>query len=96
MNIARQRSQSLRLGYTYRANALAMGYSYDAHTGVRKYRADNVNGNWNASASYSFEQPLDKMKRLAFGTWTRVEYVNSVDLIGNSEGAGYQASRSTV
>lgn len=36
------------------------------------------------------------MKRLAFGTWTRVEYVNSVDLIGNSEGAGYQASRSTV
>lgn len=42
MNIARQRSQSLRLGYTYRANALAMGYSYDAHTGVRKYRADNV------------------------------------------------------
>ncbi len=41
-NTAKQRSQSLRLSYTYRANALAMGYSYDANTGIRTYRAENV------------------------------------------------------
>lgn len=96
INIAKQRSQSLRMGYTYRANALAMGYSYDANTGIRRHRADNVNGNWNAYVAYNYEQPLDKIKRLTFGTWTRMEYANSVDLIGKSEGSNYQAIRSSV
>jgi len=96
MNIAKQRSQSLRLYYTYRANALAMGYSYDANTGIRTYRADNVNGNWNAAASYSYEQPLDKKKKLTFGSWTRAEHINSVDLIGKSDGTSYQAAHNSV
>lgn len=95
-NTAKQRSQSLRLYYAYRANALAMGYSYDANTGVRACRAENVNGNWNAAVSYSHEQPLDKKRKLTFGSWTRVEYVNSVDLTGKSEGANYQVARNSV
>lgn len=95
-NTTKQRSQSLRLSYTYRANALAMGYSYDANTGIRTYRAENVSGNWNAAISYNYEQPLDKTKKLTFGSWTRAEYVNSVDLIGKAEGANYQVTRNTV
>lgn len=96
INISKQRSQQFYLTYTYRQNALAMGYSYDAATGVRTFRSDNVNGNWNASASYRFEQPLDKMKKLSFITNTRAEYVNSVDLIGKAENASFYATRNTV
>lgn len=95
-NWAKQRSQNIRMAYTYRANAIAMGYSYDASTGVRTYRADNVNGNWDASVSYSLEQPLDKMKRLSLSTNTSAQYLNSIDLIGKSESSSYQASRNSV
>lgn len=96
MNVAKQRSQRLKLAYVYRSNALAMGFRYDSNTGIRTYRADNVNGNWNASVSYGLEQPLDKMKRLMFSTNTRIEYANSVDLIGKSENASYFATRNSV
>ena len=95
-NFGKQRSQDIRLQYNYRANAVAMGYSYDTRTGVRTYRADNVNGNWDAAASYSFEQPLDKMKKLTFQTRTVLKYINSVDLIGKSETGSYQATRNAV
>lgn len=95
-NRERQRTQSFRINYTCRSNAIAMGYSYDVNTGVRTYRADNVGGNWDATASYSLEQPLDKMKKLTFGTNTSAQYQNSVDLIGVSESGSYQADRSSV
>lgn len=95
-NTSKQRAQRFRINYTYRTNAIAMGYSYDANTGVRTYRADNVNGNWDGSISYNFEQPLDKMRKLTIGTNTSAQYLNSVDLIGKSGSGSFQASRNTV
>jgi hypothetical protein len=32
-------------------NAIAMGYVYDPQTGVRTYRPENVDGNWNMNRS---------------------------------------------
>ena len=95
-NSSKQRSQDVRLGYNYRANAIAIGYNYDQGTGVRTYRTDNVNGNWDASASYNFEQPLDKKKKLTFNTKTGIEYLNSVDLIGKSTTSTYNVFRNSV
>ena len=87
-NRRRQTTKSLRLEYSRTANALAMGYSYDAATGIRTYRADNVEGNWMAAATIGYETPLDKKRRLTLSTNTRAEYRNSVDLIGEGTSGG--------
>ena len=87
-NRQRQTTKSLRLEYSRTANALAMGYSYDAATGIRTYRADNVDGNWMTAATVGYETPLDKKHRLTLSTNTRAEYRNSVDLIGESTTGG--------
>lgn len=87
----------INLAYDYHQNAFAMGYSYDSETGVRTYRADNVNGNWTAKLNWIYNRPLDKSRKLNLKTNTRLELNNSVDLagIGSSEGS-YNAVRSSV
>ncbi len=84
----RQTMKSLRLEYRRTVNALAMGYSYDAATGVHTYRADNVDGNWLASAAAGYDMPLDRHRRLMLYTNTSAACRNSVDLIGESETGG--------
>lgn len=96
-NHQRQTTKSLRLEYSRTANALAMGYSYDAATGIRTYRADNVDGNWMTAATIGYETPLDKKRRLMLSTNTRAEYRNSVDLIGeNTTGSNFAPVESAV
>ena len=93
----RQTTKSLRLEYSRTASALAMGYSYDAATGIRTYRADNVDGNWMTAATVGYETPLDKKRRLTLSTNTRAEYLNSVDLIGESTtGSNFSPVESAV
>lgn len=96
-NHRRQTMKSLRLEYRRTVNALAMGYSYDSATGVHTYRADNVDGNWLASATAGYDTPLDRPRRLMLYTGTRAECRNSVDLIGESEtGKDFAPVKSTV
>ncbi len=95
-NPQKQLSQSIRANYVLVNNALSMGYTYNPETGVRTYRAGNVNGNWTANARYSLSVPLDKAKRLTLSTAPSVEYANSVDLVGESDTDVFCATRSTV
>lgn len=91
-----QTMKSLRLEYSTTHNALAMGYNYDASTGIRTYRAENVNGNWRATATAEYESPLGK-SHLTLTSNTSAGYVHSVDLIGEGlSGSDYAAAKSTV
>ncbi len=69
------------LGYTIIQNALAMGYCYDRATGVRTWQADNVNGNWNADASYQFNTAIGKKHPLRLNVSPSISYQHSVDLV---------------
>lgn len=40
-------------------NAIAMGYMYDVNTGVRTYKAYNVDGNWDISLRHNFRMSLN-------------------------------------
>lgn len=92
----RQSSKYVRLEYKTTNNALAMGYNYDATTGIRTYRAENVDGNWNAGATVGYVSPLGKSP-FTLTSNSHAEYLHSVDLIGNaSSGSDYMTSNSAV
>lgn len=54
--------------------------SYDTATGVRTYSPRNVDGNWSANFSMSYERPVDK-KQVIFYSNTGLDYNNSVDYV---------------
>ena len=60
-------------------NAIAMGYTYDAATGVRTYRATNVNGNWNMLTGVNFNL---RLPHLRVGNMIHYSFVQNVDLVG--------------
>ena len=53
--------------------------TYDQTTGAYTYESDNVNGNWYWGMGTSYEQPIDKKKRLTLQQRADVEYTHSVD-----------------
>lgn len=80
--------------YVATQDAMARGYIYNKDTGVRTWRAENVNGNYNAGGYVSCNLPLDKARRLTFNSHTTLYFYNSVDLIGAEDGTA--PKRSTV
>ena len=63
-------------------NAIAMGYVYDTQTGVRTFRPDNVDGNWNMNASYTLRCTLDTAQKLNLDLPIKLNYSHSADFIG--------------
>jgi len=53
--------------------------TYDASTGAYSYRPDNINGNWNAAASFSYQQPIAFRRRLTLTESLASAYQHSVD-----------------
>ena len=53
--------------------------TYDPATGAYSYRPDNINGNWTASLSGSYQQPIDRKKRLTLTEEASAAYIHSVD-----------------
>lgn len=77
----------IRGNISFTHNAIAMGYNYDTSTGVRTYRAYNIDGNWNADVGYEMDYDIDKKKYVHLSSITRISHMQNVDLIGiNSEG----------
>ncbi len=90
----KQRTFGVYAAYTITQDAKAMGYVYDRSTGVRTYRPENVNGNYNIYGGVNYSMPLDTRKRLTLGTYTFAQLYHGVDLISTE--AGVQPSRSSV
>lgn len=77
----RRLSADVRLN-AYR-NSVATAQSYDAETGVRTYRPENVNGNWDVEASGRFYTPIGK-KGFSITPSFINHYYHSVDLVGGN------------
>ena len=60
-------------------NAIGQSVTYNRQTGVMHSTPMNINGNWNARASFEFTCTIDKKKRLMLSTKTEAGYTNSVD-----------------
>lgn len=84
---------SVSLSYIQVNNALCQSMTYDATTGVRTYRPQTVNGNWQAGMTfdYQFPQANSKSKLTA---QTSVNYSNNVDLSGQD--ANGESFKNTV
>lgn len=75
------RSVHLTARYNLTENAVAEAMVYNPQTGIRTYRPENINGNWDAGAAFNFTQALDKKQRLFFTTNTDASFINSVDYL---------------
>lgn len=53
--------------------------TYNQTTGAYTYESDNVDGNWYWGMGTSYEQPIDKKKRLTLQQRADVDYTHSVD-----------------
>lgn len=82
------------LNYGFIRNAIGMGQTYDRETGIRTYRPENVNGNWDAFARHTLNYSFGDGKKHSLDVTSRFDYRNSVDLM--TEQGAAQAGRSTV
>jgi len=84
---AKQRFFNMNANFTLRQNAVAQGYTYDRTTGVRRYRPENVNGNYMLTGNANYTLPLDRPRRLTLSTSTYAEFSHSVDLVSTDHAA---------
>ncbi len=75
-----------------RPNALVQARFYDRETGVNTWMPDNISGNWNFYAHYTYSRPLTRNKQLEFSTTTFFWHDNNVDYVSTNE----TPERSTV
>ena len=86
-------------GFSFSLNQRAWGTRtmYDPNTGAYTYVPDNINGNWTASLNGSFQQPVDRKRRLTFSEGVSAAYDHSVDFpIIYNDMTYADAERSTV
>ena len=76
-------------------NAIGQYVEYNRQTGAVRATPMNINGNWNAGASFEFMGTVDKKKRLMLNTKTEVGYNNSVDYVA-VDGQSADSPRSSV
>ena len=60
-------------------DAVAQGMTYNAQTGVRTYRPENVNGNWELTSSIYMMHKFGRVQKLQY--WLNADLRNNVDLI---------------
>lgn len=80
-NYEKLKFASLSLYAQKRDNALCQAMTYDAGTGVRTYRPQTINGNWQAGMTFDYQFPQAKMKG-KLTSRTSVNYYHNVDLSG--------------
>ena len=74
-----KRSFGVELNAVITQRAWGTRTTYDPSTGAYAYMTDNINGNWNATLSGHFQQPVDRGKRLILTERASAAYVHSVD-----------------
>ena len=78
---------TLQPAYDITHNAIAYGYVYDPATGVRRYRPDNVDGNYQLALDINYTAPLDKNQLTTLTSTTHGHINHGVDLIGMDDGS---------
>lgn len=76
----KQRRYSGKITATFFRNAFATAQIYDANTGVRTFRPQNVNGNYNISFSGRYSTPIDAKKRFVLNLAFDNNFYRNTDL----------------
>ena len=86
----RDHNQNLAMGANawIRQNSIANGYIYNSTTGVRTYRSENVDGNWNTSGFLNFGRDLDEQRHWNWQTHTDFSYYRNVDIASTEDATG--------
>lgn len=79
-NKKRNAANMLSLNYAPTFRAIAMGQTYDRTTGIRTYRPDNINGNWEASMQHELNYNFTEHNH-NLSVSSRLGYQHSVDLM---------------
>lgn len=76
-----RRSLSANIKLNAYCNAVATAQTYNASTGVRSFRPENLNGNWNSSMTTSFYTPLGN-HGFSLNVSLSENFYHNVDLTG--------------
>lgn len=76
----KQRRLSGKLNLTFYRNAVATAQIYDAETGVRTYRPENVNGNYDIRFNTNFSTPIDSRQRFTLNIGLSNNFHRNTDL----------------
>ncbi len=87
-NDKKKSMQSMGVAVNLWTDALAMGYTYDTRSGVRTYKAYNVDGNWTGELWHSCDLTFGRNRLLTFSSKTSAKYQKNVDMIGGTSGEG--------
>ena len=82
-----QRTSALNLQFRTTQNSTTNRTEYNETTGGRTTMPVNVNGNWNASASFNFNTALDAQKHWHISSGTSANYTNAVGFLYRSQDA---------
>lgn len=77
----KQRRLNAKITGTFYRNAVATAQIYNAATGVRTFRPENVNGNYNVNVTSSFYTPLDHNRRFSLDLGFYNYFYRNVDLM---------------
>lgn len=73
-----QRAIMAHINYSNTRNSISNMVTYNEQTGGRITKAENVNGNWNASGAFMFNTALDSIGYWTVSSFTNVKYNNYV------------------
>ncbi len=79
------RNLTLTTSYNHVDRAIANAKYHDRQTGMNTWKPENIDGNWNTSASVNFTTPLGKKRLLDFSNNTSVVYNHSVDYASETD-----------
>ncbi|MCD8318800.1 MAG: outer membrane beta-barrel family protein [Paraprevotella sp.] len=83
------------LNVQFITNSIAYGNTYNPENGVRTYKYENVDGNWNAFGQFYFTRALGPEKRWRIQTNTSLSFIHNVD-ISATQGETGNSRLSTV
>lgn len=80
-NTDAQRGISAYLGFSNTLNSISRKATYIEETGATITQPDNINGNWNANAGFSFNSAIPANTKFTYSTTTDLRYSNNVSYI---------------
>lgn len=83
-NSERQQGIMAHANFSLTQNGIKNSTEYNEKTGGTISRPENINGDWNAFAMFGFNTAL-KNKKFTINSFSRVNYINSVDFLYNQD-----------
>jgi len=83
-----QRSYTLNGNFNNTLNAVTRKMNYNTETGGKESRMVNVDGNWNAAASFTFSSPL-RNRKFSVSSVTNTGYADDVSFANEGRGGNF-------